>query len=173
MPRRYRRRYARVSRPLKTVKYSNETYNGGNEIPYYVAPAQGAVNVPQLNMALIAPINSQGMRKVKNFTLTILTSSPVPIIWALVYVPDGQNLGTLNVGVAPNSASLYEPNQNVILSGIVKNDSAQQTFRTRLARNLNSGDAVGIVFRQVIAYAAGTPANNYSFYVSLNYAITY
>lgn len=173
MPRRYRRRYARVARPLKTVKYSNETYNGGNEIPLYIAPVQGAANVPQLNMALIAPINSQGMRKVKNFTLTILTSSSVPIIWALVYVPDSQAISTINVGVAPNSAALYEPNQNVILSGIVKNDSAQQTFRTRLARNLNSGDSIGIVFRQVIPYAAGTPNGTYSFYVSLNYAITY
>lgn len=173
MPRRYRRRYARVSRPLKTVKYSNETFNAGNDVPMYITPAQGAVVIPQLSMALIAPIQAQGMRKVKNFTLTILTSSSVPIIWALVYLPDGQNLSNLNIGAAPNAVSLYEPNQNIIISGLVKGDSAQQTFRTRLARNLNSGDSIGLVFKQVIPYSVGTPPGTYSFYASLNYAIAY
>lgn len=173
MPRRYRRRYARVARPLKAVKYSSETYNAGNDFPFYVAPAHGAANPPNIAVGLINSIQSQGMRKVKNFTLTIITTSPMPIIWALVYLPDAQNLGNLNIGAAPNAVSLYEPNQNVIMSGIVKSDSAQQTFRTRLARNLNSGDSVGIVFRQVLAYPAGTPAGSYSFFVNLNYAITY
>lgn len=174
MPRRtYRRRYARVARPLKTVKYSNETFNAGNDYQKYITPAQGAINVPTESIGLIGAIAAQGMRKVKNFTLNLMTNSEVTLIWALIYLPDGGQIGNLNVGVAPNSASLYEPNQNVIMSGLLKSDSAQQTFRTRLARNLNSGDSVGLIFKQVLPYPQGTQPGHYTFFVNLNYAITY
>lgn len=53
MPRRYRRRYARVSRPLKTVKYSNETFNAGNDVPMYITPAQGAVAILEFDYSVV------------------------------------------------------------------------------------------------------------------------
>ena len=69
------------------------------------------------------------------------------------------------------AVSLYEPNQNVIMSGyITPNYNAMQTFRTRLARNLNSGDTI----QMIIAPAAATDAVQQQLIgISLNYAITY
>ena len=172
MPRRYRRRYARPSRPLKTVKYSNETSNFGGNVAYDKIPANGALVLSQNQAPVISAIAAQGMRKVKNISLNLQTNCQVPIVWALVYIPQGQNPSTLNFGQAPNSVSLYEPAQNVIMSGTVYVNSAQQTWRTRLARNLNSGDCIAFIFKQLI----GVPqehANDYVMFVQANYAITY
>ena len=53
---------------------------------------------------------------------------------------------------------------------ITPNYNAMQTFRTRLARNLNSGDTIQII----IAPAAATDSvTNQMIGISLNYAITY
>lgn len=176
MPRRYRRRYARASRPLKTVKYSNETYNsGGNQNYFYT----GQQNQAQIATTIIDSINSQGMRKVKNISLNIMTGSQIPLVWALVYVPQGGTPGNLNIGAPNAAASLYEPNQNVIMSGTVVAGCAQQTWRTRLARNLNSGDSIVFTWKQLTlldeGQDTGTVANpkNYPLFISANYAITY
>lgn len=65
---------------------------------------------------LVVNTTTEGMRKAKNFCLTLQTTSQVPIQWALIYVPEG----TLNAGNPLNNpggatTSLYEPNQNVIM----------------------------------------------------------
>uniref|UniRef100_A0AAU8H6G6 Cap n=1 Tax=CRESS DNA virus TaxID=3138951 RepID=A0AAU8H6G6_9VIRU len=166
MPRRSRRRYAR-GRPLKTVKYSNETMNFGGQKQYNTAE-----NSPTLFAPIIAAVTTQGMRKCKNFTLHIETTSSVPIAFALIYLPQGQvpENQILNFGLQDAPSSIYEPNQNVILSGVVQANSPQLTFRTRLARNLNSGDSIYILYRQLLNVPAG---GNYFIYCSLNYAITY
>lgn len=161
----YRYSRARRTRPLKTVKYSNETFNSTFEF------AQGASQ--QQYAILIAPISSQGMRKAKNFTLRISCSKAPLLLWALVYVPDGTVPQPINLAPpvqqqAPNSVSYYEPNQNVIMSGFLYPGTPQETFRTRLARNLNSGDCIALILRPAIQ------ADEQSYaYASLNYAISY
>lgn len=172
MPRRYRRRYARPSRPLKTVKYSNETSNFGGNVTYDKIPDQGTAILTQKAAPVISAISAQGMRKVKNISLNLQTNCTVPVVWALVYIPQGQNPSTLNFGNAPNAVSLYEPAQNVIMSGTIYVNSAQQTWRTRLARNLNSGDCIAFIFKQLIAVPQQSPAD-YVMFVQANYAITY
>lgn len=158
---RTRRRYSRArhSRPLKTVKYSSETTNGA----VLVKPQQ-----PQW-LAVVPAIDTQGMRKAKNFTLRMTAGSGGLFIWALVYIPQGTTPAQLNV--SDTGASLYEPNQNVIMSGYVYQNCPQETFRTRLARNLNSGDQIGLL---VAPLATAQPAQDGTqIYISLNYAITY
>ena len=68
MPRRYRRRRYAIARPVKTVKYSNETYNG----KWYLTnqPTGGMSDVYQ-NVACVVKTDVQATRKVKNFTLRI------------------------------------------------------------------------------------------------------
>ena len=58
--------------------------------------------------------------KVKNFRLNIVFASSVTVLWALVYVPEGLPIGTLNTGsvVTTPASSLYEPQQFLITSGI-------------------------------------------------------
>lgn len=179
MVRRTRRYYRR--RPYKTVKYSNETSSISDDVSVPVIGKDKPLTT--VNSLLAINSNIQGMRKVKNFTLHIDTNCPVPLYFALIYVPQGTSPGNINVGTVQNPVSFYEPNQNVILSGICRTESPQLTFRSRLARNLNSGDSIAIIFRP----AAKAPTSDedtddrgeptgYATYLltcTLNYAITF
>lgn len=161
LPRRYRR-YRRYTKP---VKYSNETSNFAVNIPIKADNYLGG------QILLIDKTMTQGMRKAKNFTLTLTCITDIPIQFALVYVPEGTQPTQLNIGVADNYISLYEPNQNVILSGILPVNSGYPITKfTPLARNLNSGDQIFLCLRSVDNYTIETDV---PLCVQLNYAITY
>lgn len=174
MPRRYRRT-GRYTRRLKTVKYSNETRAFNFE--YTFDTNQKAISIITVN-------SEQGMRKAKNFTLNIgannlvlnneVSNEHVPIAFALVYVPQGTvpsviAFGTESQGVI-STTSLYEPNQNVILSGLIMPGDNARTFYSRLARNLNSGDSIGLCVRSPFG---GGPGAKCQLICSLNYAISF
>lgn len=167
MPR--RRRYRRsVYRPLKTAKYSNETFNFQQAISEYTEGANYPVIVS-------ASTDVLGTRKTKNFTVNFLSSSEdIPFLFALVYVPQGTNPAGLRWGSTFQdgyliSASLYEPNQNVILSGITAGfNQGVITKKTRLARNLNSGDKLVFIFRPLGTFTSPIVISG-----SVNYAISY
>lgn len=154
-----RRRRTGRRRPYKVVKYSNETtvFNGN------ITGTGTMENVA----VMIASVAAQGMRKAKNFSLQFITTSEVPVYFALVYVPQGTDPSHLNYGTPEQPVSLYEPNQNVILVGCSIANSPQQTWRTRLARNLNSGDSIQLR----VGCENGYTTSNFA--ISLNYAITY
>lgn len=160
MPRRYIR--YRPRRALKTVKYSNETTYGLKAL----TPQQSSQTNYQI--FVVPPTLSMGTRKVKNITLNIgwdvgyflwqtdtngtrLTDGILNLMyWALVFVPQGQNPGDLQLNAVNESnqaSSIYEPNQNIIMTGVcdLQSQNATQKVRTRLARNLNSGDSICFV----------------------------
>lgn len=166
----YRRRSRRsVVRTVKPVKYSNETYC--QSVPSTIAASNWNNS---LFINLVPATQTAGMRKAKNFTLSMqYTSFEAPVAFALVYVPQGQNPSELNraAWAAQSTAptSLYEPNQNVIMQGLLPPEcNGRQEFRTRLARNLNSGDTVYLVLRAIDDLTT-TPA----FACQLNFAICY
>lgn len=162
MARKYKKVYG-SRRPLKTVKYSNETSN----ITSTFSISQGA----QIKAPLISASSIQGIRKAKNFTLKVLYAGSVPLMFVLIYVPQDQDVKAITRGTYQAPASIYEPNQNVIMSGyIVPNNSQAQTFRTRLARNLNSGDSIQIA---ICCAGAADSVTNANIGISLNYAITF
>ncbi|QYM90072.1 hypothetical protein [Circoviridae sp.] len=179
MPRRYTRS-GRYTRRLKTVKYSNETYNYAGSLQIHNAAQKG-----NWHQTLISAIDQQGVRKCKNFELS-LTGSPfvpaaggegpaiqAPIFYALVYVPQGTEASQINIGSPDACASLYEPNQNVILAGVWPGDlKAPFTKKTRLARNLNSGDSIQLILATSTLNDAGG-AYEKSVAVTLNYAISF
>ena len=162
MARKYKKVYG-SRRPLKTVKYSNETYNITNTISI---ASGGYIYTP-----LVSASDVQGVRKAKNFTLKVFYAGITPLMFVLAYVPENQKPQAINRGSSEGAVSLYEPNQNVIMSGyITPNYNTMQTFRTRLARNLNSGDTI----QMILAPAAATDAVVQQLIgISLNYAITY
>ncbi len=176
MARRYTRS-GRFTRRVKTVKYSNETYNFSGQYG-----TQNAAQKSDWQETLISAIDQQGVRKCKNFELC-LTGTPfvaatnpqqtavAPIFFALVYVPQGTEPSTINIGAPDGCASLYEPNQNVIMAGVWPGDlTAPFIKKTRLARNLNSGDRIVLV---TSAPSFGTGAFNKNIAVTLNYAISF
>lgn len=174
MPRRYTRS-GRYTRRVKTVKYSNETYNFAGQ--YNVANASVKNSWQE---TLISSIDQQGVRKCKNFELSLTGTAflaegqnPVqaPIFYALVYVPQGTDPSQISIGNPDACASLYEPNQNVIMAGVWPGDlTAPFTRKTRLARNLNSGDRIVLV---MAAPPFGQGAYSKNVAVTLNYAISF
>lgn len=181
MVRRYRRRrrYA-VARPLKTAKYSNETYAATIGLRSSTNGQHGTGSVKVIPDAIGGVL---GTRKAKNFTLriycheTVRTAEDVStnirssVFFALVFVPEGTEPSLFNVGDG-TAKSLYEPNQNVILSSII--DSSQvYTFKTRLARNLNAGDSIMLLLWDNNYPAAANLSMFTSLAFSCNYAISF
>lgn len=179
MPRYYRRRYYGGYR-AKRLRYSNETmtttstFNTGST-PSTDITASGNFGVlPPLE--IVAPAVTQGIRKVKNISLSIapiITNASgdqlsMPVRYALVYVPEGTNPSSLQTGAGVNS--LYEPNQNVIMQGSFLSGQPYRSW-TRLARNLNSGDSIFLIMVANSGSAWGT--NSATFGVNMNYAIAY
>ena len=173
MPRRYRRRYYPIARSLKTNKYSNETLS---------AAIDHDMHDENTSKILLSPASTTfGTRKAKNFTLSIVTNSTVPFIFALIFVPEGTTPQSLTQGIQPDSsgnivaASLFEPSQNIILSGICGGPSANaERFKTRLARNLNSGDRILLLLRNLAPVPdSGTTHVHAEVDVVLNCAISY
>ena len=173
MPRRYTRS-GRYTRRVKTVKYSNETFNYAGA--YTV---NNAATKNNWNETLISAIDQQGVRKCKNFELS-LTGTPfvngdniahAPMFFALVYVPQGTEPSQISIGNPDACASLYEPNQNVIMCGVWPSDlTAPYIKKTRLARNLNSGDRIVLVM-SAPPFGEGQFEKNIA--VTLNYAISF
>lgn len=167
----------------KKVRYSSETtsLNVQDTIPQGQMPTlpYSAAPSPQKGMVLVTPASIQGTRKVKNMTLSVSSEgNTVPLLCAVVYVPQGTQASDLMAG--PQGlvgASLYEPNQNVIMQfvmnpiGATNEGSNVQVFRTKLARNLDSGDS--IVFIATPAKANNTAAQNVTIVGTFNYAISY
>lgn len=162
-------------------KYSNETccinvdvttqLNAGTTFPTVAEPNPDLGQIPK--GALVVPSTTiMGNRKVKNFTLNISAiGNESSIVGALVYVPQGTTPG--NLSVTSSSASLYEPNQNVIATflipptcdrapnGVLITASQPATIRlsNKLARNLSSGDMIVLVFASPDGVNAGDGTN--------------
>ena len=113
----YRRRY-RVPRSYSyrapRTRFSNETMNSTNTLNF---TGTGTTNINPI--VLVPSISQQGVRKTKNYTLSLYCSqigeNSVPLQFVLVYVPEGTNPSALQIGTDQATSSLYEPNQNVIL----------------------------------------------------------
>lgn len=165
----YRRRRRVASRAVKAVRYSNETYC--QSVPSTVGVGDWNSSIA---ICMVPATQTAGMRKAKNFTLSMqYIDLKAPLAFALVYVPQNQDPQDINRAVWSETAtaptSLYEPNQNVIMQGLVPLESnGRIEFKTRLARNLNSGDSVFLVLR-TIADITTSP----TFSCQLNFAICY
>lgn len=182
----YRRRY-------KVAKYSSENYsNFGifnyNDISPNDGTSAGSIKKSYYGpppLAIISSTNISGMRKVKNFTIELnpafqaattaqgsLDPINVPYVWALIYVPEGQDPSPNFANSGVGGGSLYEPNQNVIISGTGLTNTPLPRKVTRLARNLNSGDRIYFVMRLSVE-PYNIAASRLTISLGANYAICY
>ena len=168
MPRRYRRARRRA---YKTVKYINETVTVSASTKFIDGTSQEQLT--QISSEIVKNLSAGGMRKAKNFTLQITTNSSLPLWWVLVYVPQSTQPSQITFGSPSVPTSIYEPNKNVIMSGVVGPGSNQQTWRTRLARNLNSGDSIMICFSSPYVEQIWALKEEFALNCTLNYAISF
>ena len=116
---------------------------------------------------VVGPTTTAGIRKVKNFTINVPHVTGNAALWALIYVPEGLNPAPqLNIPGAQLAASIYEPNQNIIACGSCL--SVGHIVKSRLARNLGSGDSVILAMK--FADALGTAV---SYLFSVSYAVKF
>lgn len=181
MPRGYRRRY----RSYRTgrSKYSNQTTSLLLTIPESGVDAgetfpagQDEEQNPYKGCTIVPATSVYGTRKAKNFDVQITTSViGCPIVAALVYVPQGTLASSLNISAfspeGPNS--LYEPNQNVIGQFVIPatpegTSQSITRFKTRLARNLDSGDSIVLIMAPINSIGDGS-----QICATVNYAIKY
>ena len=144
MPRRYYRR-----RSGNRDKYSIEStilYTPlGSEWPE-VAATETTQKSRQFSALVVPSIDAQGMRKVKHLTMTFSAEQDTRVLYALVFVPSGYEVNPVRNPILGQSGSLYEPNQFVMSSGVLDFSGGPLRISTPLSRNLNSGDAIYIVF---------------------------
>lgn len=176
----YRRRYYPLpqiykSYNYKSGKYSNETVAFNTQLTEDI---DGNKNFPydeendKSGIRIIPATNIMGNRKVKNFTLKLTANNnDDQIFGALVYVPEGTKVSQLLVG--GEIQSIYEPNQNVIATFIIPPNCVRNTDKTlmfqsaptqitvsnKLARNLNTGDCICLVFASPNGIIAGDGSN--------------
>ena len=148
MPKYYKKKYYHSSRDKYSVEHT----------AFELAPAAAG----QVSQVVVAPSTTQGMRKVKHLTISMGSnagSGGNRIFWALVYVPQGTSVGTINT-----AGSLYEPNQFVMGCGVFDFDAGPLRVKCPLSRNLNSGDSIYFVMD---TGAAGTYTGVVSYAVTL------
>jgi len=170
--RRYYKRRSYIPRPMK--KYSVENIMISDTLAHdgsgWLAPkdvsdnpiAYNVVNPAQFVIDAVTQ-TIQGTRKVKNFSMTLLANIERPILWALVYKPEGVDVKEL----APTGGSVYEPNQNVLMTGVFERGQQNKWF-TKLGRNLNSGDSIVLL---ISAYSAD--AQNIYWGAQITYAVAF
>lgn len=159
MPRRsYRRPYR-----SKKYKWSIE-YTATRVL---VGPINNSQDVP-----IVSPSYEEGTRCVKNFDIQITSQASLTtgfaqeegvmnernnlvVFWALVYVPHGYDPRDLNLpnytqdSITERSTDFYLANQFVITAGVQSMHNPTFRIRTRMARNLNSGDRIYLVLEPV------------------------
>lgn len=168
----YRRRryYGR-----KALKYSNETMSCTISLDN-----NGETGTHTQSPVSVVPVTTVlGTRKLKNFLLQIMplytkigedVQNAANIAWALVFVPEGTDPSRIAMG-AGQTTSFYEPNQNVIMSGVADSSRVYQ-FRSRLARNLNAGDQVALILYDLTSKPDDEDVST-GVAFTLNYAIGY
>lgn len=175
-------------RAIKRVKYSNETF--ANAVTVTALPSSSDLVGNNYWIPVITPSNVSGMRKAKNFTINLScipaftaggVKIPIIVSAMLVYVPEGTAPNAPNFNFLPEPVSfptpatlqaMYKPDQNVIMSKIANiTETGNITMRNRLARNLNSGDSVGVLL--TVFKSINDESQSIACVVSANYAVTY
>ena len=120
----------------------------GSRDKYSVEQTAGALSIPAVSQGYTQVVPDTaigGMRKVKHLTISASipssSASSTAAYWALVYVPQGTAVGSLNL----SGSNLYEPNQFVMNCGTFDGDAGPIRISSPIARNLNSGDKIYLV----------------------------
>ena len=165
------RRYVKRRPFAKRNKYSVEQTSFSLILPNLVADEDQNQLSKQTSINIVPPTEVQGMRKVKNITISLCSadnqSTDRSFFYALVYVPQGYNVGILRTPRDNQAFNMYEANQFVISCGVVDLSAGPQRIFTRLSRNLNSGDNIYLILKQATSSLPAFPVQGV-----VTYAIT-
>ena len=132
MVRYYRRRYRPYPKKKWEVQNKAVTIETGRD--------PQTEQVTHAEVPLFEASGTEGRRTIKNISVQLTT--PLSFRWAIIYVPQGTQIGQLLQQPPSSAISIYEPNQNVMAAGAYDSGSGPNRIFTPLARTLNSGDRV-------------------------------
>ena len=169
MPRRYFRRRS-GNRDKYSIEQTNIVSTPCNTWPQF-NPSDASLQASrQFTIPIVPPVETQGMRKVKHLTLTIAnfasTSDSAPLFYAIVYVPQGYEPQPISYPADGYAVNNYSANQFVMSSGVIDFTGGPTRIRSRLSRNLNSGDSIYLIL------ATYPSAPNMTYTAQVQYAIT-
>ncbi len=133
MSRRYvaRKSYRKVSRPSeKIVRVGQVTTVPGSNIQGYIYTAESPQTV--MNIKLDVGASQLG--------------AAVPHAYALVLVEDGYQANNINYPAL--TTNMYEPSQNILISGIITDGAIEDNKYLRIGRKLKTGDRICLLFLQ-------------------------
>ena len=170
MGRRYYRRRV-VNRDKYSVEQTAIRSNNLN-LWTHVEGGEYTGDSSQWSVAIVPASSLQGTRKVKHLTFSIANSGTqnedIPLMYAIVYVPEGYAPRAIQFPAVDGAISMYEPNQFVMSQGVIDLSAGPTRIRCPLSRNLNSGDSIYLIL--ATSYSNQHPTTTY--YVSVRYAIT-
>ena len=142
--------------PYRRRAYKRTRYGGRDKYSIHQkAFSFTAAASPTTTAQLIVPSTVvEGMRKVKHITVNltpIIDQDGGQIWWALVYVPQGTTVGSIQLATTSALNDMYEPNQFVMNCGIVDPTAGPIRFNSPISRNLNDGDAIVLLVRHTLA----------------------
>ena len=130
------RRYVKRRPIAKRNKYSVEQTTYALFVPQ-ITSEQRDDPTSQTTIAIVPPTEVQGMRKVKNFTVSFAGvgndggSPDRSFYYSLVYVPQGYQPGVLYTPVNDGARSMYTANQFVLSAGIIDLSAGPQRIFTK------------------------------------------
>lgn len=148
----------------------------------YVVVAPQTQGMWENYTTVVPPIETQGNRKVKNILMSIgVRSLDYPIVYTVYYLPQNAEPNTFlaptvsywNTGTRTwvnNWSSTYEPNQNVLCTGILSKETPARVYWSGL-RTLNSGDRIVLALHNIFADAQADPHG--AVLVDIRYSIAY
>ena len=148
-----RGRFSRFAREATVVDMANIDLTG-SESGYWA------------NCVVVPAVTGQGNRRLSSLVARFCWAVPVPIPFVIAYCPSGivpSKMGDGGFSYIDNSgedgtanihtgiSSLYEPNQNVLTSGVIApNGQEVTTVSWSGTRTLGSGDTIVIVFKNYL-----------------------
>ena len=96
----------------------------------------------------------------RSIKLDVGATTNEPIAYALVYLPEGYDYNPI---VWPAiSDDLYNPTKNVLISGVLTDNSVEDHKTNRIGRKLATGDRIALLVRNT----SSTATANFSFELS-------
>lgn len=120
----------------------------------------------QYSVSIIPPTSTEGKRKVKHLTLSFSATSNDFAVYAIVYVPQGYEPQPLHIPNTGYALDMYDANQYVLSCGVLDFTGGPLRIRSRISRNLDSGDSIYLVLAYVYNAAP-------TIYTEITYAIKY
>lgn len=103
----------------------------------------------QFSVPIIPPTQTEGRRKVKHLTLSFSSNFTGPLVYAIVFVPQGYEPQALHIPSPQYALNMYDANQYVMSSGILDFEAGPMRIRSSISRNLDSGDTIYLMLAKV------------------------